>query len=53
LLVQPNKYDVVDELARQNDDDIGEEGYTIEKDLIVEAWKRFRPVNKAEEAEDD
>ena len=32
-------------MQRQRDDNDQEEGYTINADLIIEAWKRFRPVN--------
>ena len=49
LVEVPNKFDLLDELQRQKDDEIDEEGYTIDKDLIVEAWTRFRPVNKGEQ----
>ncbi len=30
------------------EDENDEEGFTIEKQFILEAWKRFRPVNKAD-----
>ena len=40
------KFDLLDELQRQRDDKVDEEGYTIEADLIIKAWKRFRPVNE-------
>ena len=53
LKMQSDKYDLVDELQREAEDDKPDEGYTIEKDLIVDAWKRFRPVNKIEEEVDD
>ena len=40
------KFDLLEELQRQRDDKVEEEGYTIEADLIIKAWKRFRPVNE-------
>ena len=40
-----NKFDLLEELQRQRDETDMEEGYTINADLIIEAWKRFRPVN--------
>ena len=44
-----NRFDLLDELMRQKDDEIDDEGYTIDKNLILEAWARFRPVNKPAE----
>lgn len=38
-----------DEIQRECDDEVDDEGYTIQKQLILEAWARFRPVNKTEE----
>ena len=52
LLVVNNKFDLLEELQRQQDDDEAEDGYTINKELILEAWKRFRPVNKDKQEED-
>ena len=52
LLFQANKYDMLDELMREFDDEIDVEGYTIEKDLIVQAWTRFRPVNKPDKEQE-
>jgi len=46
LLVTSNKFDLLDELQRQCDDDDDEEGYTLDKELILQAWCRYRPVNK-------
>jgi len=51
LLVVPPKNDLLDELMRVQDDDIDEEGYSISLDLVVEAWRRFRPVNNQQEKE--
>lgn len=45
MLNVSNKFDLLEELQRQRDDINDEEGYTINKDLILQAWKRFRPVN--------
>jgi len=36
---------------RVQDDDIDEEGYSISLDLVVEAWRRFRPVNNQQDKE--
>jgi hypothetical protein len=33
-----NRFDLLDELQRQKDDEVDDEGYTIDKDLILEAW---------------
>lgn len=52
LLHQPQKYDLLDEIQRERDDEIDEEGYSVEKKLVIEAWKRFRPVNKQTESDD-
>jgi hypothetical protein len=43
---------MLDELLREFDDEIDVEGYTIDKDLIVEAWTRFRPVNKPDKEQE-
>jgi hypothetical protein len=51
LLVVPPKNDLLEELMRVQDDDIDEEGYSISLDLVVEAWRRFRPVNNQQEKE--
>lgn len=48
LLLTSNQYDLLEELQRENDEHEPEEGYTIDKNLILKAWKRFRPVNKPE-----
>ena len=48
LLVTSNQYDLLEELQREKDEHEDEEGYTIDKNLILQAWKRFRPVNKQE-----
>ena len=40
------KFDLLEELQRQRDDKVEEEGYTINADIIIKAWKRFRPVNE-------
>jgi len=45
----PPKNDLLDELMRVQDDDIDEEGYSISLELVVAAWKRFRPVNSQQE----
>ena len=39
------KYDLLEEIQRQQEEDEDEEGYTIEQEMILRAWKRFRPVN--------
>ena len=39
------KYDLLEEIQRQQEEDNDEEGYTIDADLILRAWKRYRPVN--------
>lgn len=44
---------MMDELQRELEDEVDDEGYTIEKTLILDAWKRFRPVNKADDDEGD
>ena len=41
-----NKYDLLDEIERQIKDNNDEEGFTISTDLLFEAWKKFRPINK-------
>ena len=51
MLVVPPKNDLLDELMRVQDDYIDEEGYSISLDLVVEAWRRFRPVNNQQEKE--
>ena len=51
LLIVPPKNDLLDELMRVQDDDIDEEGYSISLDLVVEAWRRFRPVNNQQDKE--
>lgn len=50
MLVVPPKNDLLDELMRVQDDDIDEEGYSVSLDLVVEAWRRFRPVNNQQES---
>lgn len=35
------------------DDEVDDEGYSLDKETIIEAWARFRPVNKTDEAESD
>jgi hypothetical protein len=40
-----------DEIQRECDDEVDDEGYTIPKQLVLEAWARFRPVNKTEEVD--
>ena len=39
------KYDLLEDIQRQREEDEEEEGYTIEAPMILRAWKRFRPVN--------
>lgn len=39
------KFDLLQELQRQRDDNNEDEGYGLFKERIVRAWKRFRPVN--------
>lgn len=34
---------------RVQDDDIDEEGYSISLDLVVAAWRRYRPVNSQQD----
>ena len=46
-----DKYDLLEEMHRQKEEDNDEEGYTIDKDLILRAWKRFRPVNAENQKE--
>lgn len=46
LLIVSNKFDLLDEIQREQDEMADDEGYTIDKSLILQAWKRFRPVNK-------
>ena len=41
-----DKFDILEELQRQRDDNNDELGYTIDADLIFKAWKRFRPENQ-------
>ena len=45
------QYDLLEEIQRQKEEDEEEEGYTIEAEMILRAWKRFRPVNIQEDAE--
>ena len=45
LKLKSEKFDLLEELQRQREDENDEEGFTIEKELIIEAWKRYRPLN--------
>lgn len=40
------KYDLLEEIERQMKDGNDEEGFTISKSMIMEAWRKFRPINK-------
>jgi hypothetical protein len=46
-----DKYDLLEENQRQKEEDNDEEGYTIDAELILRAWKRFRPVNAENQKE--
>jgi hypothetical protein len=37
---------LLEEITRQNDEDEDSQGYTIDKDFVLRAWKKFRPVSK-------
>ena len=39
------KFDLLQELQRQRDDNNEDEGYGLNIEYITKAWKRFRPVN--------
>jgi len=53
LTLTSNKFDLLEELQTQNEEDEDEEGYTIDNGLILQAWKRFRPVNKQDSTPDE
>ena len=50
LKVMSDKFDLLEEIQRQREDVNDEEGYTIDKNFVVKAWKRFRPINSNPEA---
>jgi len=40
---EPGSFDIMEQLRGSQDSNSAEEGYRISKDLILEAWCRFRP----------